>query len=69
MYRQKVIEWHEVVTAEAKKGKDMAAILKTLRSKDKELDYLDDLEEDVYAREASLIYNSIRGLAGPDRKE
>jgi len=64
LYKNKVLEWYDVVGTEVSKGSDIAGILSALRVKDRELDYLDNLDKDVYDRELSLIYNSIRGLAG-----
>ncbi len=64
LYRKKVVRWYEVVNTAVKHGKKLDDILKALRAEDRELAYLDHLEKDVYARELSLIYNSIRGLAG-----
>ena len=66
LYRKKVVEWYEIVNFAARKGKNLEEILKMLREKDKDLDYLDSLNGDVYSRELSLIFNSIRGLAGPN---
>lgn len=65
LYRKKVVEWYEVVNSAARTGKNLEEILRMLRENDKDLDYLDALDGDVYARELSLIFNSIRGLAGP----
>jgi hypothetical protein len=45
-------------------GKNPEEILKALREKDRDLDYLDELDRDVYSREISLLTNSIRGIAG-----
>jgi glyoxylase-like metal-dependent hydrolase (beta-lactamase superfamily II) len=64
LYREKVERWYEVVNAASKQGKNLDDILKLLRAEDRELAYLDHLEKDIYARELSLIYNSIRGLTG-----
>jgi glyoxylase-like metal-dependent hydrolase (beta-lactamase superfamily II) len=66
LYRNKVIEWYETVNSAVAMGNDLKGIFRLLREKDKELDYLDGLHGDVYARELSLIFNSIRGLAGKD---
>ena len=63
LYRQKVAEWYEIVNEEVEKGKDISQIMPVLRTKDKELNYLDRLDTDKYSRELSLIYNSIRGLS------
>jgi glyoxylase-like metal-dependent hydrolase (beta-lactamase superfamily II) len=64
LYRKKLLEWHELIGFEARMGKNPEEILMSLRKKDMDLDYLDELEADVYSREISLIYNSIRGIAG-----
>lgn len=68
LYRKKVIEWYEVVNSAARTGKNLEEIFNVLREKDTELDYLDKLDSDVYSREISLIFNSVRGLAGRDLK-
>lgn len=67
-YRNKILEWYEVVTSAVGMGKSLEDIFSLLRERDSELDYLNTLDEDVYARELSLIFNSIRGLAGTDFK-
>jgi glyoxylase-like metal-dependent hydrolase (beta-lactamase superfamily II) len=67
-YRQKLIDWHKIVGAAAKAGKSPEDILKLLRKKDKSLSYLDHLDRDEYAREFTLLINSIRGLAGSVQK-
>jgi glyoxylase-like metal-dependent hydrolase (beta-lactamase superfamily II) len=69
LYRKKVVKWHEVVNSAAIQGKNINDIFKVLREKDKDLNYLDHLDSEIYARELSLIRNSIRGLAGPHLKE
>jgi glyoxylase-like metal-dependent hydrolase (beta-lactamase superfamily II) len=63
-YKKKLIEWYEVVNSLASSGKTPEAILKTLRDKDRDLAYLDELDRDVCSREISLLTNSIRGIAG-----
>jgi glyoxylase-like metal-dependent hydrolase (beta-lactamase superfamily II) len=63
-YREKLLEWYELVNSEARLGKNPEEILMSLRKNDTDLDYLDALEKDVYSREISLINNSIRGLVG-----
>jgi glyoxylase-like metal-dependent hydrolase (beta-lactamase superfamily II) len=68
LYRKKVVEWYDVVNSEAIMGKDLPAILEVLRKRDRDLDYLNDLDAEIYSRELSLIFNSIRGLAGTDLK-
>jgi len=64
LYRRKLIEWNEVISSAARIGKNPEEILKVLREKDSDLDYLDNLDSDVYSREISLLINSIRGIAG-----
>jgi glyoxylase-like metal-dependent hydrolase (beta-lactamase superfamily II) len=64
LYRKKLLEWHELIGFEARMGKNPEEILTSLRKKDVDLGYLEELEADVYAREISLIHNSIRGIAG-----
>jgi len=64
IYRKKVMEWHDIINQEAGKGKNLEQTLKALRERDRDLDYLDDLDAAVYSRELSLIINSIRGIAG-----
>ena len=65
LYRRKLVEWYEIINSAARMGKNPEAILKVLREKDRDLDYLDKLDSDVYSRELSLLTNSIRGIAGP----
>ncbi len=64
LYKTKVLEWYEIITSAARTSNNPEQILKVLRDKDKDLDYLDNLDSDVYSRELSLIINSIRGIAG-----
>ena len=66
--RNKLLEWHEVVTAAAREGKNSEDILKLLREKDKSLDYLNSLSTAEYNRDYILIINSINGLAESARK-
>jgi glyoxylase-like metal-dependent hydrolase (beta-lactamase superfamily II) len=65
LYRRKLVEWYEIISSAASGGKNPEEILKVLREKDRDLDYLDKLDSDVYSRELSLLVNSIRGIAGP----
>jgi glyoxylase-like metal-dependent hydrolase (beta-lactamase superfamily II) len=64
LYRRKLVEWYEVINSAARIGKNPEAILKMLRKKDSDLDYLDNLDSAIYSREISLLTNSIRGMAG-----
>lgn len=64
LYRRKLLAWYEVINSAAKKGNNPEEILKVLREKDSDLDYLDKLDSEVYSRELSLLVNSIRGIAG-----
>ena len=61
--REKLLMWHEFVTAAARKGKAPEDILSLLREKDKSLDYLEHLGRDAYTREHTLLLNSINGLS------
>jgi len=65
LYRRKLVEWYEIISSAASGGKNPEEILKVLREKDRDLDYLDKLDSDVYSRELSLLVNSIRGIAEP----
>src|SRR4030042_1075376 len=64
LYKNKVLEWYEIINQAARIGSKPEEIFKVLREKDRELDYLDTLDSDVYSRELSLIINTIRGIAG-----
>jgi glyoxylase-like metal-dependent hydrolase (beta-lactamase superfamily II) len=64
LYRRKLVEWYEYIGSAVRMGKNPEEILKALREKDRDLDYLDELDRDVYSREISLLTNSIRGIAG-----
>jgi hypothetical protein len=64
LYRRKLVEWYEYIGSAARMGENPEEILKALREKDRDLDYLDELDRDVYSREISLLTNSIRGIAG-----
>jgi glyoxylase-like metal-dependent hydrolase (beta-lactamase superfamily II) len=64
LYRRKLVEWYDVINSAARIGKNPEAILKMLREKDSDLDYLDNLDSAIYSREISLLINSIRGMAG-----
>jgi glyoxylase-like metal-dependent hydrolase (beta-lactamase superfamily II) len=63
-YRRKLLQWYESINTAARMGKNPKEILKLLRDEDKDLDYLDNLDSEVYSRELSLLVNSIRGIAG-----
>jgi glyoxylase-like metal-dependent hydrolase (beta-lactamase superfamily II) len=64
LYKKKLLEWYEYISSAALMGQDTQAILMALRQKDRDLDYLDELDHDTYSREISLLNNSIRGIAG-----
>lgn len=64
LYKKKIVEWYEIINLAARMGKNPEQILEVLKEKDRELDYLDNLDSDVYSREISLLINSIRGIAG-----
>jgi len=63
-HRQKILDWHKIVGAATKAGKSPEDILTLLKKKDKSLSYLDHVDRDEYAREFTLLINSINGLAG-----
>jgi glyoxylase-like metal-dependent hydrolase (beta-lactamase superfamily II) len=64
LHKKKICEWYEIITQAANIGSKPEEIFKMLREKDRELDYLDNLDSEVYSREHSLIINTIRGIAG-----
>lgn len=64
LYRRKLVEWYEVINSAARIVKNPEEILEVLRKKDGDLDYLDNLDGDIYSREISLLINSIRGMTG-----
>jgi glyoxylase-like metal-dependent hydrolase (beta-lactamase superfamily II) len=61
--RSRLLEWHETVGSAVRGGKTPEDILALLRSKDRDLDYLDSLGQDTYRREHDLLINSINGLS------
>lgn len=61
--RQKLLAWHEIVRSAVEAGKNQEDIFSELREKDRDLDYLSDLNKDEYHREHALIVNSIQGLS------
>ncbi|MDD5313033.1 MAG: MBL fold metallo-hydrolase [Dehalococcoidia bacterium] len=64
LYREKLITWHGIINAEAAKGKNAAEILAVLTEKDRDLGYLEKMDRDEYAREYTLLLNTINGMAG-----
>jgi glyoxylase-like metal-dependent hydrolase (beta-lactamase superfamily II) len=64
LYRKKLVNWYEVINSLTSIGKTPEEVLKVLREKDRDLDYLNQLERNVFSREISLLNNSIRGIAG-----
>lgn len=68
LYREKLQIWHKIVNSAAKAGKKPEEILVLLKKEDHDLSYLDTLDKDEYAREFSLLINSIIGLVEPIRK-
>jgi len=64
LYKNKILEWYQIINQAARIGNKPEEIFKVLRDTDRDLDYLDNLDSDVYSREFSLIINSIRGIAG-----
>jgi glyoxylase-like metal-dependent hydrolase (beta-lactamase superfamily II) len=67
-YREKLFLWYEVIKSEAAAGTGVDAMLPLLKGRDKDLDYLDGLNRDEYARELVLLNNSILGMAGTTRR-
>ena len=61
--RSKLLAWHEIVGSAVREGKTPEEILALLRSKDRDLDYLDALSTDAYRREHDLLINCINGLS------
>ncbi|MFA5064325.1 MAG: MBL fold metallo-hydrolase [Dehalococcoidia bacterium] len=63
-YKEKLFIWHEVIKSETEKGTGLKEMLTVLKTQDRDLDYLDSLNKDEYARELVLLNNSILGMAG-----
>lgn len=63
-YREKLFLWHGVIKSELEKGTGLEAMLTAIKAHDRDLDYLDSLNKDEYARELVLLNNSILGMAG-----
>jgi len=63
-YREKLFLWQEVIRSETAKGTGIDDMLPLLKERDRDLDYLDLLNRDEYARELVLLNNSILGMAG-----
>jgi glyoxylase-like metal-dependent hydrolase (beta-lactamase superfamily II) len=68
MARSKLMEWYEIAGSAARESKTPEEILGLLRSKDRDLDYLDDLSKDAYRREHDLLVNTIAGLSQSARQ-
>lgn len=64
LYREKLTTWHTIINAEAGRGKNADGILTVLRENDPDLGYLEKLDRDEYAREHTLLLNTINGMAG-----
>jgi glyoxylase-like metal-dependent hydrolase (beta-lactamase superfamily II) len=64
LYRDKLVSWYNVVRLEAGHGKPPEDILMLMRQKDSDLDYLDTLDRDTYAREFAFLLNSVKGMMG-----
>ena len=60
--RSKLLTWYEIAGSAAREGKTAEEILGLLRTKDRDLDYLDHLGKDAYRREHDLLVNTINGL-------
>jgi glyoxylase-like metal-dependent hydrolase (beta-lactamase superfamily II) len=66
-YRNKLLQWHEIVNLEANRGKRPDEILSLLKRKDSDLGYLDRLTKHEYGREVNLLINTIYGMSGLER--
>lgn len=62
--RQQILDWHKIATGEKARGKSPGQIMAVIRSKDRELDYLNGLDKDAFERESVLLLNTVRGLSG-----
>lgn len=60
--RSKLLAWHQIVGSAATECLEPEETLALLRSRDRDLDYLDGLGPDAYRREHDLLINSIKGL-------
>ncbi|MFA5079487.1 MAG: MBL fold metallo-hydrolase [Dehalococcoidia bacterium] len=67
-YRDKLFLWQEVIRSAIAGGTTINDILSLLKERDSDLDYLDGLNSDEYAREMVLLNNSIMGIAGTTRR-
>ncbi len=67
--RSKLLEWHGTAASAAREGKGPEEILGLLRSRDRDLDYLDALSQDAYRREHDLLVNTIAGLSQSARQD
>jgi glyoxylase-like metal-dependent hydrolase (beta-lactamase superfamily II) len=67
-YREKLFLWYEIIKSEAARGTGIDDMLPLLKKRDRDLDYLDVLNRDEYARELVLLNNSILGMAGTTRR-
>ena len=66
--RSKLLQWYETVGSAVREAKTPEDILALLRSKDRDLDYLDTLSKDAHRREHDLLINSINGLSRSARE-
>ncbi len=62
LYREKILKWREIISSAIKIERNPEEILTLLRGKDKDLNYLDNLDKYEYNREYALIINTISGL-------
>ncbi|MDD5126525.1 MAG: MBL fold metallo-hydrolase [Dehalococcoidales bacterium] len=60
--RRKLLEWQEIIRAEAAKGKSPEEILARLRQTDAGLGYLSTVSPAEFDREYALILNSVKGI-------
>jgi glyoxylase-like metal-dependent hydrolase (beta-lactamase superfamily II) len=64
LYRDKLVSWYNAVRRQAGHEKTPEDILMLMRQKDTDLDYLDKLDSDTFAREYTFLLNSIHGMMG-----
>jgi len=67
-YKEKLFLWQEIIRSAFAEGMVMDDILPLIKKRDRDLDYLDGLNSDEYARELVLLNNSILGMAGTTRQ-
>jgi len=63
-YRQKLLDWYDIVRSAVKTGGNAEEIQALLRGKDPDLHYLAGLDNDTYTKEYSALIRSIKGIMG-----